>query len=134
MVRDSETDISGPYIGQIRDADARAEVEEHEAIAAQLDTFAASVRRATVPIKVRPMLIHGQLATDEHGPVILIDSEQDEREQVVTLWHETLHLLGMTDETRVEEFAYRLADACPTVLRSLASNINVPTAAAPRSA
>jgi len=93
--------------------------------------FTASTKRATIPIKVRPMLVSGMLATDEHGPVILIDSEQGEREQIVTLWHETLHLLGMTDEARVERFAHRLADGCPTILRSLASNINVPNSAMP---
>jgi hypothetical protein len=95
--------------------------------------FAASAKRATVPIKVLPMLVNGQLATDEHGPVILIDSEQGEYEQVVTLWHEVLHLLGMTDEGAVERIAARLAHACDTVLRGLSSNINVPNSAAPLS-
>jgi hypothetical protein len=80
------------------------------------------------------MLVNGQLATDEHGPVILIDSEQEEYEQVVTLWHEVLHLLGMTDEGAVERIAARLAHACDTVLRDLSSNINVPNSAAPLSA
>jgi len=107
---------------------------EHNMVLAFLCSFAASAKRATVPIKVLPMLVYGQLATDEHGPVILIDSEQGEYEQVVTLWHEVLHLLGMTDEGAVERIAARLAHVCDTVLRGLSSNINVPNSAAPLSA
>jgi hypothetical protein len=85
------------------------------------------VTRPTVPIKkVRPLLVNGVLATDDHGPLILIDSEQPELEQVITLWHETLHLLGMTDEVKVEQLARRLlAAACPEILRELAHRINV---------
>ena len=87
---------------------------------------AQSGRRATVPIKVRPMLVSGMLATDENGPVILIDSEQSEYEQVVALWHEVLHLIGMTDEGATERIAARLAGACDTVLRGLPLNRQTP--------
>lgn len=82
--------------------------------------------RATIRIEVRPLLVRGMLATDERGPVLLINSEEaDPKEQVTTLWHETLHLLGLTDEFLVEEYALRLADACPDILRRLAHKINV---------
>jgi Zn-dependent peptidase ImmA (M78 family) len=87
-----------------------------------------------VPLKVRPMLVSGMLAKDDHGPVILINSEDDPKEQVRSLWHETLHLLGLTDEFLVEEYAMALADAVPGILRKLAHNINVPDANAPASA
>jgi hypothetical protein len=87
--------------------------------------------RSLVPIKVRPMLVSGMLATDERGPIILINSEEDPKQQVITLWHETLHLLGLKDESLVEECAVALAEACPDVLRKLAHNINVPDSNAP---
>jgi Zn-dependent peptidase ImmA (M78 family) len=82
--------------------------------------------RAVVPLKVRPMLVSGMLATDGQGPVILINSEQEEREQVIALWHETLHLLGLPEGDLVETAARQLADAFPSVLRALAHNINAP--------
>lgn len=79
-----------------------------------------------VRIRIRPLLVSGQLAVDADGPLILIDSEQPEHEQVVALWHETLHLLGLTDEKQVEAFALELAKSCPTILLALAPRINVP--------
>jgi hypothetical protein len=92
----------------------------------------ASAPRMQIPLKVRPMLVRGMLAYDERGPVILINSEEaDPKEQVVSLWHETLHLIGMTDEFLTEEYAMRLADACPDILRRLAHNINVPDSKPP---
>lgn len=116
-------------------ATCRAEWQEIvDAAKAVRAAFAPSARRATVPLKMRPMLVRGMLATDEHGPMILINSEEsDPKEQVISLWHETLHLLGMTDEFLTEEYALRLADACPDILRRLANNINVPDGAAPDS-
>jgi hypothetical protein len=80
----------------------------------------------TIPIKVRPMLVSGMLASSTRGPVILIDSEQPELQQVVALWHEVLHLLGVTDEATAESIAARLAGADPGVLRLVHRNINVP--------
>lgn len=83
--------------------------------------------RIPIPIVVRPMLVQGQLATDAGGPLILINSEEEPpHEQVVTLFHEVLHLLGMTDEFLCDEYAMKLADAAPDILRRLAHNINVP--------
>ena len=67
------------------------------------------------------MLISGMLATvpADRVDVILIDSEQPEAEQLVALWHETLHLLGLTDEDQVEAMAQRLAKACPEILAAV---------------
>jgi hypothetical protein len=67
-----------------------------------------------------PMLTCGFTGTNEAGDVcILIDSEQDEREQTVTLYHEALHLLGLVDEEQVEAMAQRLAKACPELLAAV---------------
>lgn len=82
--------------------------------------------RSHVPIKVRPMLVSGMLAKDERGPVILLDSEQSPEEQVRTFWHEILHLVGIVDEVQAEELAMVLAGTCPTILRKVCHNINVP--------
>jgi hypothetical protein len=87
--------------------------------------------RSTVRIKLRPMLVNGMLSSDAAGPVVLIDSEQPEGEQVVSLWHEIMHLLGLTDEKEVEAIAYNLAEADPHILRKLAKVINVADSAAP---
>lgn len=83
----------------------------------------------TVRLVVRPLLVSGQLAQGTRQmpqPVILIDSTQTEEEQVVTLWHEVLHLLGMKNEVEAEAIARELAKAYPTILRRLAPLINVP--------
>lgn len=98
-------------------------------IADAIDAAPVSARRTHVPIKVRPMLVSGILATNVDGPMILIDSEQDEHQQVVALWHETLHLLGLTDEFLVDEYAMRLAETYPDILKHLKDRINVPEAA-----
>lgn len=83
--------------------------------------------RAHIPLDVRPLLVRGMLATDARGPRILINSEEEPpHEQVVTLFHEVLHLLGLTDEFLAEEYAMRLAAAAPDILRRLAHAINVP--------
>jgi hypothetical protein len=87
----------------------------------------AIAARMQIPLRVRPLLVQGMLAYDERGPLILINSEEnDPMEQVRTLWHEVLHLIGMTDEFLCDEYAMRLADAAPDILRRLAHNINVP--------
>lgn len=91
----------------------------------------STTTRATIPLKVRPLLVSGMLALDAEGPVIVIDSEQDPKEQVIALWHEVLHLLGLTDEFLADEMAMALAGAAPDVLRRLAHNINVPGSGAP---
>lgn len=67
-------------------------------------------------IQFRPLLIHGCIASVAGATWVLIDSEQSEAEQVATLWHETLHLLGLRDEDQVEAMAQRLAQACPEIL------------------
>lgn len=64
----------------------------------------------------RPMLVSGMVATSDAGVLVLIDSEQPDAEQLVALWHEALHLLGLRDEDQVEAFAQRLAQACPEIL------------------
>lgn len=82
--------------------------------------------RAVVPLRVRPMLVAGQLATDARGPIILIDSEAEEAQQELSLWHEVAHLIGIQDEQEAEALASKLAAAAPGILRKLAHNINVP--------
>lgn len=64
----------------------------------------------------RPLLVSGMLATDEHGVVMLIDSEQPETEQAVAVWHEVLHMLGLYNEVEVEAMAQRLGAACPEIV------------------
>lgn len=65
----------------------------------------------------RPLLVSGMLAKGDGGDTyILVDDEQPESEQVIALWHETLHLLGLKDEAQVEAFAQLLARACPGIL------------------
>jgi hypothetical protein len=81
--------------------------------------------RTFVPLLVRPLLVSGMLATDEVGVCVVIDSEQDDVEKVKAFWHEVLHLFGLADEVQVERIALLLAEACPSVLRTLAPRINV---------
>jgi hypothetical protein len=59
------------------------------------------------------------LAADHKGSKILIDEEQPIDQQILTLWHETLHLLGLDDEERIEALAARLAAACPEILATI---------------
>jgi hypothetical protein len=86
---------------------------------------AASMRSAAagkLRIVFRPLLVQGMLASDDVGPLIFISADDTPEEQVVTLWHETVHLLlqaaGHTthDEQVVESIAHRLAAACPEIL------------------
>lgn len=73
----------------------------------------------------QPLLVDGMMGINAAGEwAILLDSEQSEAEQVVTLWHEVLHalLLGAGipfphDEERIEAVAQKLAQACPEILR-----------------
>jgi hypothetical protein len=68
----------------------------------------------------RPLLVSGMLAyTDSRGEAIIIDSEQEPAEQIIALWHETLHLLGLKNEDQVEAMAQRLANACPEILAAV---------------
>lgn len=106
-----------------------AHLEELIAVCNEALRRGEAPRGGMIPIRlqVRPMLVSGMLATDDKGPIILINSEEEPpHEQVITLWHEVLHLLGMTDEFLCDEYAMRLADAAPDILRRLAHNINVP--------
>lgn len=71
----------------------------------------------------RPLLVSGTLADTPYGQVILVDDEQQAAEQLVALWHETIHLLlratgqeQQHDEAGVEAMAQRLATACPEIL------------------
>ena len=69
----------------------------------------------------RHLLVSGMVATSDAGVLVLIDSEQPESEQLVALWHEALHLIGLRDEDQVEAFAQRLAQACPEILAAAKS-------------
>lgn len=72
----------------------------------------------------RPLLVQGVFATDAEGPILFIDCDQSEREQAVSVWHETLHLLLCAsgyakhehDEEQIDAIAERLADACPEIV------------------
>lgn len=70
-------------------------------------------------VSFRPLLVSGLIGDSDAGICILIDSEQPERQQVVALWHETLHMLGLEDEEQVEAMAKRLAEACPEILQAV---------------
>lgn len=68
-------------------------------------------------ILFRPLLTSGCIAKGDGGyTYILIDSEQPELEQIIAVWHEALHLLGLTHEDDVEALAQRLAAAFPEIL------------------
>jgi hypothetical protein len=77
-----------------------------------------------VRVLIRPLLVQGMLGTEEtpegRMPVILIAENQTPEEQVITFWHEMLHLAlglpGPHDETWVETNAKALAAACPDIL------------------
>jgi len=77
-----------------------------------------------VPVMFRPLLVNGILGVRDGRPIILVDTDQPESEQLVTVWHEALHLLGLTNEAQVEALAQRLAAACPEILPTLKA-INV---------
>jgi hypothetical protein len=76
--------------------------------------------RRLVTVLFRPLLVSGTVARGDRGMVYaMIDTEQPELEQLIALYHETLHLLGLKDEDQVEAFAQRLAIACPEVLAAV---------------
>ena len=74
-------------------------------------------------VRIRPLLVSGGLSyrVPTKCPVILIDSEQSQDEQLLALWHEIVHLIrsagdGPQDEESVEAAAIKLAAACPEAL------------------
>lgn len=69
-----------------------------------------------VHLQFRPLLVSGMTGRSADAVHILIDTEQTNFEQVRSIWHETLHLLGIADEEAVEGMARKLAAACPEVL------------------
>jgi hypothetical protein len=82
-------------------------------------------RRPPFRIVLQPLLVDGLLGSSPTGEdwALFIDNELDHHEQVVTLWHETLHLLLFAagipephDEAEIDAIAYRLAQACPEIL------------------
>lgn len=92
---------------------------EKEAIDNGLAEIMRQLGRPGAPrVLFRPLLTSGLIGNGNAGTTsyVIIDSEQPESEQVIALWHETLHLLGLKDETLVEAMAQRLAQACPEVL------------------
>lgn len=91
---------------------------EKEAIDNGLAEIMRQLGRLGAPrVLFRPLLSSGLIGVGTGGTTyVIIDSEQPEAEQVIALWHETLHLLGLKDETLVEAFAQRLAQACPDIL------------------
>lgn len=87
-----------------------------------LEALRQPARRDRVAPRIlfRPLLTSGLIGKSDAGHTyILIDSEQPEAEQLVALWHEALHLLGLTDEDLVEIMARHLAECCPEVLEAV---------------
>jgi hypothetical protein len=86
-------------------------------------------QRPPFRIEIRPLLILGGLfseATTFHDPqwIMAIADDMAHEEQVVTLWHETVHLLMLAagipaphDEKLIDAIAERLAQACPEILQ-----------------
>lgn len=84
---------------------------------------------APFPVRIEfcPLLVDGMVATEKNSQrvFIMIDSEQDERNRLVTLWHETVHLLMFAsgipavehNEELIESIAQKLANCCPEILR-----------------
>jgi hypothetical protein len=107
---------------------------EDEAMAEVLDTIYTERGQSldTAPCSVsfirRPMLISGMLAkgTDdlEGRHLVLVNSEDSEEEQTITLWHEIVHLIRLAgglpeelhDEKEIEAAARKIAEACPEIL------------------
>lgn len=70
---------------------------------------AEASRAQRVDVVVRPLLIAGMLAEIDGRKAILLDSEVAPDERSVTLWHEVMHLAGVTDEDQAEKMARMLA-------------------------
>ena len=90
---------------------------------AERDRASNNSTRAHLPrVRVvrRPLLTSGMLATAHDDVVILIDSEQDARQQSIAFWHEVVHLLvGAADEAAIDAVAERLATAVPDLPAAL---------------
>lgn len=76
-------------------------------------------------IKFRRLLYSGMVMTPTDpgkiGYMILVNSEQSEEQQAITLWHEIIHVLELANdkasgEEAVEALAVKLAKACPEIL------------------
>src|SRR3954466_7948746 len=59
--------------------------------------LARLVMPPVIGVQLRPLLVEGLIAQSDAGQVILIDEALPRWEQNVTLWHEVLHMLGLTD-------------------------------------
>jgi hypothetical protein len=97
--------------------ESRAAAEEGREIGAGCPSVPCSL----LTVVERPLLTSGQLSVRKGVPTILIDSEQEHSEKLVSLWHEVVHLLRAVggysqDEADVEAWAKRLAATCPDAL------------------
>lgn len=112
------------YRQQIEDCRKRTgrQLHRYRGKIAALKAEVKRLRAAPPRIVFRPLLTSGMYAGSEAGRLILIDSEQPESEQLIALWHETLHLLGLRDDDLVEPMARRLAAACPELLQAIKEN------------
>jgi hypothetical protein len=80
-------------------------------------------------LQFRPLIVSGMCSVHGDTITLLIDSEQEEREQAVAIFHETLHALliaaGKTPEQQevlhdwVEDRAQDLAKRCPEIVAVL---------------
>lgn len=84
-----------------------------------------AARAAGPRLVFRPLLVSGMVGDTSDGKLILIDSEQPSAQQVVAIWHETVHLLLLAagkvrpeehDEATIDAIAHRLAVACPEII------------------
>lgn len=107
------------------------EEEEMEEILGQIYTERGQ-SLATAPCSVsfvrRPMRISGMLAKGtedlEGRHIVLVNSEDTEEEQAITLWHEIVHLIQLAgglpeelhDEKEIEAAAGKIAKVCPEIL------------------
>lgn len=92
--------------------EAETKIREH---------FAVPEVEPQLRVEFRPLLVNGMLATEPKGRVILIDSEQSQQEQAISLYHEMLHLIGLKDEEKVEDMAQQLAEAVPWIIEDVKS-------------
>lgn len=65
-----------------------------------------------ITVHFRPLLTSGSLGTDAARRIhMFVDTEQPELEQLRSLCHETMHLLGVQDDAAAEILARRMAAA-----------------------